>query len=269
VAAGVASLGAVTEKSGAGASNHDALQPVRHGVPEHGRVPKYFAVKTEVAALLDELGEAAVLPTERELAERFGVARMTVRQAIRELRLEGRVARRGRNSVVAGPKLAQPLALVSYTEGVRRQGLRPSRRLLTRCVVAADAAMAERLGIAEGAGALHLERLLLADDECVGIESTYLPTSRFPGLAEEFDPETSLYAYLKGPLGVVFAQADERIETVLATPREAALIGTSPALPMLLLHRRSLDPSGTPIEFVRSLYRGDRFSFTAHLTADE
>ncbi len=66
-------------------------------------------------------------------------------------------------------------------------------------------------------------------------------------------------------MGVEPSAVDERIETVLATPREALLIGTPPALPMLLLHRSSKDAEGRPLERVRSLYRGDRFSFTVHL----
>jgi GntR family transcriptional regulator len=100
------------------------------------------------------------------------------------------------------------------------------------------------------------------------LESTYLSVERFPLLAEEFDPTTSLYAHLRGG-GVVFADADERIETVLASPREVQLVGTSPALPMLLLNRITRDREGRPVECVRSLYRGDRFSFTAHLVAEE
>jgi GntR family transcriptional regulator len=59
------------------------------------------------------------------------------------------------------------------------------------------------------------------------------------------------------------------LETVLATPREALLIGTPPALPMLLIHRLSRDARGRPLERVRSLYRGDRFSFTTRLTGTD
>ncbi|MFI9242037.1 GntR family transcriptional regulator [Streptomyces sp. NPDC053086] len=105
--------------------------PVRSGIPEHGRIPKYYAVKARIAALLEELGEGGVIPTERDLAERYDVARETVRQAVRELVLERRLRRRGRGTVVAGPKLAQPLSLASYTEGVRRQGRTPGRTLVT------------------------------------------------------------------------------------------------------------------------------------------
>lgn len=242
--------------------------PVRAGIPEHGRIPKYYAVKARVAVLLDELGEGGLLPTERELAARFEVSRETVRQALRELLLEGRLRRMGRGTVVAGPKLEQPLSLASYTEGVRRQGRRPGRGLIGLDRLSCPAALAPDLGVAAGDPVWHLERVLLADDERVGLESTYVAVERVPALDTEFEPDSSFYAYLRERLGIGFGDADERLETVLATPREALLIGTPPALPMLLIHRVSRDTQGRPLERVRSLYRGDRFSFTAHLRGE-
>ncbi|HEX4701207.1 MAG TPA: UTRA domain-containing protein, partial [Pseudonocardiaceae bacterium] len=124
------------------------------------------------------------------------------------------------------------------------------------------------LNIEPGGVVLHLERVLTADGERVGLESTYLPDARFPDLIGEFDPTGSLYGFLRERLGVRFWQARERLETVLATPREALLIGTNPALPMLLVHRVSYDRQRRPIERVRSLYRGDRFSFASRLSAE-
>ncbi|MHC0432516.1 GntR family transcriptional regulator [Streptomyces sp. O3] len=239
--------------------------PVRAGVPEHGRLPKYYAVKTRIAALLDELGEGEPLPTERELALRYEVARETVRQALRDLLLEGRLRRHGRGTVVAGPKLEQPLALASYTEGVRRQGLRPGRSLISLDRFPCQGALAAELGLERGRPVWHMERVLLADDERMGLESTYVPVDRAPRLDVEFAPDSSFYSYLRDQLGIVFGDADERIETVLATPREALLIGTPPALPMLLIHRTSRDTGGRRLERVRTLFRGDRFSFTTRL----
>ena len=244
-----------------------SLPPALGGMPERGEAPKYFQVKNKIAAVLDTLDTDATVPTERDLAERFAVSRTTIRQAFRELRLEGRVQRRGRSTVVAGPKIEQPLALSSYTEGVRRQGRRPGRQLVTLDRQAASSALGPLLGVSPDSAVIHIERLLLADDERIGLESTYLPAELVPALVADFDPTTSLYAYLR-QIGVIIAQADERIETVLASPREAALIGTSPALPMLLINRFSRDPHGRPVECVRTLYRGDRFSFTTHLAAD-
>ncbi|MFE7570797.1 GntR family transcriptional regulator [Streptomyces sp. NPDC057539] len=241
--------------------------PVRSGIPEHGRIPKYYAVKARVAVLIEELGEGGLLPTERDLAVRYEVSRETVRQALRELLLEGRLRRQGRGTVVAGPKLEQPLSLASYTEGVRRQGRRPGRNLISLDRFACPPSLAAATGAALGEPIWHMERVLLADDERVGLESTYVSVARAPFLVTEFDPDSSFYGYLRDELGISFGDADERIETVLATPREALLIGTPPALPMLLIHRVSRDTAGNPLERVRTLYRGDRFSFTTHLGA--
>ena len=104
-----------------------------------------------------------------------------------------------------------------------------------------------------------------ADGERVGLESSYLSKARFPRLLDDFDPAGSLYAFLHEELDVRFGEAEERIETVLATPREALLIGTNPATPMILLHRLTWTPDGEPVERVRSLFRGDRFTFVTRL----
>ncbi|WP_030674550.1 GntR family transcriptional regulator [Streptomyces rimosus] len=239
--------------------------PIRSGIPEHGRIPKYYAAKVQLGALLAELGEGEALPAERELALRFEVSRETLRQALRELHLEGRLRRLGRGTVVAGPKLEQPLSLASYTEGVRKQGRRPGRHLVGLDRFPAPEKLAGELGLQLGDEVWHMERVLLADDERVGLESTYVAVARVPRLDAEFEPDSSFYAYLHERLGIGFGDADERLETVLATPREALLIGTPGALPMLLIHRLSRDTRGLPLERVRSLYRGDRFSFTTHL----
>jgi len=225
---------------------------------------KAYLVRTGLEELLADLVEGDPVPPERDLATRFGVARDTVRQALHDLLLEGRIQRRGRGTVVAKPKLTQPLSLRSYTEGAERMGRKPGRILVTWEDVEATAELAAGLDVAVGETVMHLERVLLADDERIGLESTYLPLSRFAGLYQTFDPETSLYAAIRAA-GVQFASAEERIETILPTPREAALLLTTTAMPMLHLRRRSRDADGRPIEMVRALYRGDRVAFETTL----
>ncbi len=230
-----------------------------------GRMPKSYRVRTELEALLSELSEGDPVPSERELALRCGVARETVRQAVRELLVEGRIRRQGRGTVVSRPKMVQPLSLRSYTEGAIKFGRKPGRLLVDWSDVPADPDTAHALAVKPGTQVMHLERILLADGERIGLESTWMPLHRFAVLREFYDPQTSLYVATRG-MGVVYAVATERIETVLASPREAALLECTTALPMLLLHRRSVDGEGVPIERVRSLYRGDRIAFQAKLT---
>lgn len=228
-------------------------------------LPKPYLVRTGLDDILDGLHEGDPFPPERELAARFGVARETVRQAVHELLVEGRIERRGRGTVVSRPKLVQPLSLRSYTEGALRMGRNPGRLLVTWENVTADADVAAALDVQPTDRAMHLERVLLADGVRIGLESTYLPLHRFADLATDFDPTTSLYAAIRAR-GVVFGSATERIETVLPSPREAGLLESTTAMPMLLLNRHSVDTDGIPIEVVRALYRGDRVAFEATLT---
>lgn len=228
------------------------------------RLPKHYRVRTELDHILSTLNEGDSVPPERDLAERFEVSRETVRQALHELLVEGRIERRGRGTVVSAPKLVQPLSLRSYTEGAQSQGRAPGRLLVTWEDVTGDAELCRDLGVRNGSAVMHLERVLLADGAKLGLESTYLTKSRFGALRNTFDPGTSLYAAIRA-LGVQFGSAIERIETVLASPREASLLDTSTAMPMLLMHRRTLDTEGRPIERVRSLFRGDRVAFEAVL----
>ncbi|WP_205741426.1 GntR family transcriptional regulator [Gordonia polyisoprenivorans] len=226
--------------------------------------PKYYQVRTGLEEKLAGLEEGDPVPAERALAEEFAVARETVRQALHDLLVEGRIARRGRGTVVSAPKLVQPLSLQSYTEGAKKHGRTPSRDLVQFIEVDADDALCDDLQLPPGSRVLHLERVLLADGAKLGLEITYLPVDRFGDFLTTFDPATSLYAAVRAT-GVDFASAHERIETALASPREAALLETTTSMPMILLHRRSLDSDDRPIEKVRSLYRGDRIAFEAVL----
>lgn len=229
------------------------------------RLPKPYLVRTGLDEILADLDVDDPVPAERELAVRFGVSRETVRQALHELLIEGRVERRGRGTVVARPKLTQPLSLQSYTEGAERMGREPGRILVTWEDFAATPELAAALDISTGDGVTHLERVLLADGQRIGLESTYLAIARFGHLRATFDPATSLYAAIRAG-GVTFGSAVERIETALPSPREAELLESTTAMPMLLLNRRTLDVDGVPIETVRALYRGDRVAFEADLT---
>jgi GntR family transcriptional regulator len=144
-------------------------------------------------------------------------------------------------------------------------GRTPGRLLISWDDVEATEEMAMALAISAGGPVMHLERVLLADGQRIGLESTYLPKHRFGHFTERFNPTTSLYAAIRAD-GVEFGSAVERIETVLPSPREAALLESTTAMPMLLLNRRSVDTGDKPIEMVRALYRGDRVAFETRLT---
>ena len=114
---------------------------------------------------------------------------------------------------------------------------------------------------------VRLERLRYADDEPMAVETVYLDHARFPGVGAELTRRRFAVRPPRGTsTGSSRPSADETIETVLAPPAAARLLGTDAATPMLLLTRSTRDASGRPVEYVRSLYRGDRFRFSTHLS---
>ncbi len=230
------------------------------------REPKYWALKQHLLDLLDALPPGSPIPTERALAGEFTVSRTTVRQALADLTAEGRLHRvQGKGTFAAEPKLAQRLQLSSYTEDMRKQGLKPSSKLLEMDELPVEADLAKLLGIRVGAKILRLRRLRLADSQPMALETTHLPLGRFRGLRKHVSAGGSLYAVLREHYGVELERAEETIETALAGPHEAEMLGADVGMPMLLLSRHSFATDGKPVEFARAIYRGDRYKFVTTL----
>ncbi|TWF92441.1 GntR family transcriptional regulator [Saccharopolyspora dendranthemae] len=242
---------------------------VSGGADSQGRAPrepKYWGLKQHLLDLLRSMPPGSSIPTERSLASEFDVSRTTVRQALAELTVEGRLLRvQGKGTFAAKPKVAQRLQLSSYTEDMRAQGRQPTSRLLEVVEEAADEELAVLLGTKAGSAVLRLRRLRLADAEPMAIETTHLPLARFRGLTAQLESGGSLYQVLRESFDVELGHAEETIETALASPEEAELLGSDVGLPMLLLSRHSFDTEGRPVEWVRSIYRGDRYKFVARL----
>jgi GntR family transcriptional regulator len=231
------------------------------------REPKYWALKQHLLDLLDSLPAGAPIPTERSLASDFNVSRTTVRQALADLTAEGRLHRvQGKGTFAAEPKVAQRLQLSSYTEDMRAQGREPSSQLLEIDEIIAEGELPKLLGIRTGAKVLTVRRLRLADGEPMALETTHLPMARFRGLRKQVLEGGSLYAALRERYGVRLQRAEETIETSLAGPEEAELLGADVGMPVLLLSRQTFAADGKPVEYVRSIYRGDRYKFVTTLT---
>lgn len=238
-----------------------------HEAPPRARIPKYYPVKRHLAEHIAALPPGSAVPPERTLATELGISRTTVRQALAELEMEGRLHRiQGKGTFVATPKVAQPLQLTSYTEEMRAHGMQPASQILDVTTLAADVELAATLGLEPGSRVVSVERLRMADGEPMAIEHTHLPAALFPGLERHLTRAASLYEVLSTQYGVRLAEAEETIETVLASPREAALLGTDTGLPMLLISRLSIDTDGRRVEWVQSWFRGDRYKFITRLT---
>jgi GntR family transcriptional regulator len=232
------------------------------------REPKYYTVKRHLLDRIGSLAPGSPVPTERELAADLSTSRTTVRQALVDLVAEGRLVRRqGAGTFIAEPKVTWPLHLTSFTEAAAMNGFAASTRLIAVSRIRAGVEVADRLGLSAGAPVVRIERLRLADDRPMAVETSHLSAERFPNLIRNIRRHQSLYELLQSVYGVVPVRAEELIATAPASPREASLLGTETGAPMLVLGRHSRDGDGDPVEWVTSWYRGDRVTFVADLSA--
>jgi GntR family transcriptional regulator len=227
------------------------------------RVPKYYRVKNQILELIAGLDPGTPVPTERDLAERFATSRTTLRQAIAELVVDGRLEHtQGRGTFVAQPKLMQVRQLTSFSQDLQEEGWRPGSVVLKITEEPADAEVATNLQVAPGTPIHRVERLRTAGDEPIAHEIAHLP-GPLPDLAAQLERAGSLYRTLREAFGIDLEGVEDVVETALADPVEAALLGVDTGLPMLLVHRTGWDADGRVVEWTRSVFRGDRFRFVA------
>lgn len=215
---------------------------------------------------LEELSPGDTLPPERSLSEELGVSRMTLRRVLDDLARAGLVIRRqGSGTFVADRTSAQPLTMTSFSEHMRAVGLVPSSQTLSFTSQPAGARLGRKLNLSPSDAVLHIVRVRLADDEPVAIESLHVPASLVPGLRGEDLERDSFYAILRKRFGVVVRDAVQTIEATVTTAEESALLGIPLHSPAFLFEVTARDTSGRVVEFVRSIFRGDRYKIKAEI----
>lgn len=232
------------------------------------KVPKYYRIKEAILELIADLPPGSAVPTERDLAARFDTSRTTVRQAIAELVVDGKLVRtQGSGTFVAQPKMMRVRPLSSFSQDLAMDGWRPGSVVLDISELVADGELAEHLGVPSGTPVQRVERLRTAFDEPIAHEVAHLP-GPLPALAERLAEHGSLYATLREEYGAVVAVAEDVVETALADPVTADLLGVDTGLPMLLVRRTGSDADGHVVEWTESKFRGDRFRFMSRQRLD-
>ncbi len=235
----------------------DTSVKMTRGITRGGKADRLRESLTE---MIRGLAPGAALPTERDLCERFGVSRGTVRHVLAQLENEQRIYRRqGRGTFVATPKIEQRLDLTSHTESMLASGIKPSSKLIEVSRIEAPDEIAAALALPAAAEVLRIERVRLADGEPIALEVLHISAERFDGISGALQDGESFYRLLHSQYGIELAHAEETIEAVIAEERGAQLLDCSPGSALLQLSRLTVDRRGRPIEYVRSLYRGDRF----------
>lgn len=231
---------------------------------------KHEAVQDALLELIQEQEVGSAIPAERQLAAQLGVSRMTLRQVIASLVSEGYlVSRQGSGTFVAQPKISQPLTMTSFSEDMRRRGFTPASRTLSLQTVDAGPRVGRRLEVSPRTPVLCARRLRLADDEPMAIETLHVPAERVPGMSARDLEERSFYDLLRDVHGIQIRDGLQTVEPTVLSEEEAEVLAAPVYAPAFLFERITRDTQGRVIEYVRSLYRGDRYRLVSDLRPPE
>jgi GntR family transcriptional regulator len=238
-------------------------------------IPKYYQLANILRKKVenDDFKAHDAIPSERQLEEQYNLSRPTIRQAIDLLERQGYLYRvHGKGTFVSPPKLQKGiLELTSFSEDMRSRGLTPGQRILEFGMEKAQGLVARQLGLTEGVDeVLRIKRLRFGDETPIGLQDSYLHLPAGQTITrEEIEEHGSIYAILQEKFGLFPTEADETLEVTLATPVEADLLEVPEGSPLLLNERTLWSQNRQAIEFVKILYRGDRYKYLVRLTRSQ
>jgi len=232
-------------------------------------VTKQSEARERVLDLIEQLGIGDAIPSERQLCVDLGVSRLTVRAALDDLVREGLLVRkRGSGTFVSEPKIAQELTMTSFTEDMQRRGMVPGSRTLELRTSTAGPWLGRILHVSPSESIVVVKRLRLADHETMAIETLHVRESLVPGLSAEDLESHSFYELLSDRYGVDVVGGLQTIEPTVTNEEESEALGVPLHSPAFLFERTTRSRAGEIVEYVRSLYRGDRYRLVTELSRE-
>ena len=208
-----------------------------------------------------------LLPSERELSDRYGLSRTTVRLALQELERLGLVVRQhGRGTFVAD-RSSQTTNLsqaYSFSEQMRSMGRDPSTTILEFSVIEADKNLAEHMNTRIGERLYKIKRLRSADDMPMMVERSYLPVRKFMTLKRPMLEKKALYDIVEQDFREKIGVAEEEFFASIARPADAHLLDISEGAPVLDLIRTTYNTSNEIVEYTLSVARADQFKYKVY-----
>ena len=159
------------------------------------------------------------------------------------------------------------MELTSFSEDLLKRGITPGQVILDMSRIIPAANILQRLELPAGTEVLRIQRVRLGDQIPIGLQTSFIALTREQNITrEEMETAGSLYRILQEKFGIIPTEADETLEVTLATPEEATLLQIESGAPLLLNERLLFSQNRTPVEFVKILYRGDRYQYYVRLS---
>lgn len=230
-----------------------------------GRIPRYRQIAAEIARSIGSgaIAVGELLPSEAELAVRFDVTRMTIRQALGVLAAQDLIERRQGMGTFVAPKriVREPGRPTSLTQELLRRGYVPGGRAIIQGIVPAPTEVQEVLRLRTRSMVLRIMRIRLADEVPVGIQQSWIPAALVPGLEAMDVTDLSLSAVLQDQFSLVVAGTETMLGAVEANQDFASLLNLPIGSALLYTRMTSYLPNGRQLEFGEGWYPGSRYDY--------
>ncbi len=224
--------------------------------PRRGR--KHLLVREYVRSLIATAEPGSPAPSERDLVEQFGVARMTVRHALDGLVAQGLLERiPGRGTFVTKPLIDLQMRLSSFSEEMERRGKQPGSKTLLARRERAGPGLARAMETEVGATIVHWHRLRTAAGAPIALQHVYLSAETFPHFLDEPLPDSLYYWFADQELMPTWGE--DSVQAGAASKDEAAKLDLQEGAPVLHISRRAFCRD-IPVEVTRSIYRADAYT---------
>ncbi|MDH5353888.1 MAG: GntR family transcriptional regulator [Gammaproteobacteria bacterium] len=226
----------------------------------------YLVLRNKI--LNDDYTRGSLLPGEQETSDMFGVSRITAKRALNELARDGMVVReRGRGTRVVYHSLAQPVEVnvEGVLENLLAMGLETEVKLLSFDYLPANRETAQLLDCNEGQSVQKAVRVRFLEDEPFSHLTTYVPSEVGDSYSREDLAEKPLLALLERS-GIKISRAEQTITATLSDAEVSPALGLELGSPTLCIYRVVYDQNNRPVEYIKALYRPDRYQYRMMLT---
>ncbi|MDO9545711.1 MAG: GntR family transcriptional regulator [Pelolinea sp.] len=235
-------------------------------------IPYYYQIVQTLRESINDLGEPdgnkkIALPSEPELCDLFSVNRGTIRHALQVLEREGLIYReKGKGTFIRRRRVEMDLSyLCSTTEDMKNRGWEPSTEIINIEKIIPSFHVQTSLKLPDGAEVWSVLRCRSANDEPISLQRAYVPLVLMPDL-DKRELSGSFYEIWKKQYQIYPNEGEQTIRTRTATEEEATLLAIDGNSPIFEITRITVDINGTPIEYLVSLWRGDRYDFFVRLS---
>lgn len=235
-------------------------------VNRDNKLPLYEQIAMNLRELIlnENIKPGDTLPPELELAEYYGVSRLTVRKAMEELVRQKLLSKRqGIGTFVNKPTVTSIApSKLSFTAQVLAIGREPGSLVISQSIKKVDAKISRLMQLPEKDPLVEIIRVRLADNVPILLEKTYFSAVLFPGLEKaENLSKNSLYDYLSKNYGMKITRIEQTLKPVLLTEYQAGYLQMEANTPSIMSESLSFTSDNRLIEYTVSFASAENCEF--------